>query len=49
MGHYGFAPYVPVAKRREKAKRQMEKLKEKGKAIFPVEIEKRKNRTFILG
>ena len=31
-------PYIPVAKRREQAKRKIEKLKKKGKKIEPVEI-----------
>jgi uncharacterized Zn finger protein len=37
-----YPPYVPVAERRAKAKRQMEKLRKKGKNIQPVEIEGRK-------
>ncbi len=36
-----WAPYVPVARRRANAKRQMEKLHKKGKTIEPVEIEGR--------
>lgn len=36
-----WAPYVPVARRRANAKRQMEKLCKKGKIIEPVEIEGR--------
>ncbi len=36
-----WAPYVPVARRRANAKRQMEKLCKKGKTIEPVEIEGR--------
>ena len=35
-------PYVPVAKRRAKAQREMKKLREQGKQIEPVEIEGRK-------
>ena len=35
-------PYVPVAKRRAKAQREMKKLREQGKHIEPVEIEGRK-------
>jgi uncharacterized Zn finger protein len=34
-------PYVPVAKRREKAKKEMEKLRKKGRAIQPVLLEGR--------
>ena len=36
-----WAPYVPVARRRANARRQMEKLRGKGKTIEPVEIEGR--------
>lgn len=36
MGYYGFAPYVPVAERRRKALRYVEKLKKQGKKIFPL-------------
>ncbi len=35
-------PYVPVAKRRAKAEREMKKLRKRGKNIEPVEIEGRK-------
>jgi uncharacterized Zn finger protein len=35
-------PYVPVAKRRAKAQREMKKLRKQGKHIEPVEIEGRK-------
>lgn len=38
---YGFRPYVPVAERRRKAQRAMEKLARKGKAIRPVHLEGR--------
>ena len=41
MSYYGFRPYVPVAKRRRQAAREMEKLKKKGRAISPVVIEGR--------
>jgi uncharacterized Zn finger protein len=41
MSYYGFRPYVPVAKRREKAAREMQKLKKKGRAVAPVVIEGR--------
>jgi len=37
----GFPPYVPVAERRRKAAREMEKLKKKGRVISPVVIEGR--------
>lgn len=36
-----WAPYVPVAKRREKAKKQVKKLAKNGKAITPIEIQGR--------
>jgi uncharacterized Zn finger protein len=36
-----WAPYVPVAKRRAQAAKQMERLKKKGHAIQPIEIEGR--------
>jgi len=39
--YYGFAPYVPVAQRQAKAKREMEKLKKKGHPVSPVEIDGR--------
>jgi uncharacterized Zn finger protein len=42
MSYYGFRPYVPVAKRREQAAREMAKLAKKGRAISPVAIEGRK-------
>jgi len=41
MSYYGFRPYVPVAKRRENALREMAKLKKKGRAVAPVVIEGR--------
>lgn len=37
-----YKPYVPVAKRREKALKQMEKLKKKGVDVQPVDIQGRK-------
>ena len=41
--HYGdWAPYVPVAERRRKAKAKMQKLKKKGLDVQPIEIEGRK-------
>ena len=42
MSYYrGFKPYVPVAKRREKAAREMAKLAKKGRTISPIAIEGR--------
>ena len=41
MSYYGFRPYVPVAKRRAIAVREVEKLKKKGRTISPVVIEGR--------
>ncbi len=42
MAYYdGWAPYVPVAARRAKAAREMEKLKKKGHPVSPVVIEGR--------
>lgn len=44
---YGWSPYVPVAQRRAKAQKQMDKLRKKGKNIQPIEVEGRKiTRTF---
>ena len=37
----GFAPYVPIAERRRRAVREMEKLRKKGRSFDPVEIEGR--------
>jgi uncharacterized Zn finger protein len=43
----GWAPYVPVAARRRKAEREMEKLRKKGVVLSPVKIEGRQiARTF---
>ena len=39
--YYGFRPYVPVAKRRMLAARELEKLKKKGHIVSPVVIEGR--------
>ena len=41
MSHYGFRPYVPVAKRRQNAEKRMRTLAKKGQAISPVKIEGR--------
>ena len=40
--HGGWAPYVPVAERRRKAAREVEKLRKKGHPVAPVVIEGRK-------
>jgi uncharacterized Zn finger protein len=43
----GWAPYVPVAARRRKAERELEKLRKKGAVVSPVKIEGRQiARTF---
>lgn len=43
----GWAPYVPVAERRAKAQREIEKLRKKGAVVSPVKIEGRQiARTF---
>src|SRR5208282_1174703 len=42
MGFFGFRPYVPVAQRRLRALKEMEKLKKKGRVVTPVVIEGRK-------
>ena len=41
MSGWGWSRYVPVAERRQKALREMAKLRKKGKNISPVEIEGR--------
>lgn len=41
MGYYGFYEYVPVAEKREKAKKSLEKLKKKNPDILPIIIEGR--------
>ncbi len=41
MGFYGFRPYVPVAKRRLGALKEVEKLKKKGRVVSPVAIDGR--------
>ena len=41
MSHYGWSPYVPVAERRRKAAKAMEKLAKKGHPVSPVLIEGR--------
>ena len=42
MSFRGFRPYVPVAKRRAQAAREIEKLRKKGRALSPVVVEGRK-------
>ncbi len=42
MSYYGWAPYVTVAERRAKARKQMEKMKKKGLDVQPVELSGRK-------
>jgi uncharacterized Zn finger protein len=42
MSWYGWRPYVPVAVRRARARKKMEKLRRKGLDVQPVEIEGRK-------
>ena len=42
MSYYGWTPYVPVAERRAKALKQMEKMKKKGIDVQPVHISGRK-------
>jgi hypothetical protein len=38
MSYNGWAPYVPVAARRAKAQKQMEKMKKKGLKVQPVQL-----------
>jgi uncharacterized Zn finger protein len=42
MSYYGWAPYVPVAERRAKARKQLEKMKKKGLVVQPVLLSGRK-------
>ena len=42
MAWYGWKPYVPVAKRRQRAMKKMDALRKKGVDIQPIEIEGRK-------
>lgn len=42
MSYYGFAEYVPVAKKKERNKKAAEKLKKKNPGIAPIEISGRK-------
>ena len=42
MSFYGWAPYVPVAERRAKAQKQLDKMKKKGFKVQPVQLSGRK-------
>lgn len=42
MSFYGWAPYVPVAERRAKAQKQLEKMRKKGLKVQPVLLSGRK-------
>lgn len=42
MSYYSFRPYVPVAKRRDQAAREVAKLKKKGRVVAPIVIDGRK-------
>ncbi len=42
MSYYGWAPYVTVAERRAKARKQLEKMKKKGLDVQPVQLSGRK-------
>jgi uncharacterized Zn finger protein len=42
MGFKGWAPYVTVAERQEKARKQLEKMKKKGLNVQPVQLSGRK-------
>lgn len=42
MRYYGWAPYVPVAERRAKALKQLEKMRKKGLKVQPVQLSGRK-------
>lgn len=41
MDYYGWQPYVPVAERRRKALRELEKQRKKGQTVSPISIEGR--------
>jgi len=49
MAYYGWKPYVPVAKRRAAARREMERLQKKGRDIQPVEVAGRQIATTFWG
>lgn len=42
MNFWSYRPYVPVAKRRAQAAKEVEKLKKKGRAVLPIVVEGRK-------
>lgn len=42
MSYHGWAPYVPVAERRAKAQKQLEKMRKKGLNVQPVQLAGRK-------
>jgi uncharacterized Zn finger protein len=42
MSYWGFRPYVPVAERRRRAAKEIEKLRKKGHVVAPIVIEGRK-------
>ncbi len=42
MSYWGFRPYVPVAKRRAQAAKEVARLKKQGRAVAPVVVEGRK-------
>ena len=42
MSFWSYRPYVPVAKRRAQAAKEVDRLKKKGRAILPVVLEGRK-------
>jgi uncharacterized Zn finger protein len=42
MNFWSYRPYVPVAKRRTQAAKEVEKLKKKGRAVLPVVVDGRK-------
>ena len=49
MRYYEWAPYVPVAERRAKAQKQLEKMKKKGLNVQPVHFVRPQDRRFLLG
>lgn len=46
---WGYKPYVPVAKRHERAKKQMQKLRKQGRFITPIELSSKKISTTFWG
>jgi len=49
MSYYGWSPYVPVAQRRERAARKIERLRRSGHEVAPVAIQGRKIATTFWG